>query len=626
MGQTRPRKDLANPQLKSLELAEGDLVSLDFPEPVDLRDFVSTIAYWTNKNVILDTKVVGKIQIVGPRKVTKAEAYEAFLSALDTMNLSVLETGQIIRIQPKREVSVGGGPQLIDSKRVVYSDRVFTQIFPLKFLTADVVRNVLANIVSATIFTSPSTNSVIMTDTGFNLRKVSEFLAIVDHASFHANYEFIRLKHAPASEAAKMMNDLFKNDPLVGGEKFKFVLDEPNNSLVILGPPASMKRARDFLTAYDKPLSNPNGHVQGGIYVRPLMFADAKKLASILNSISPNQARASTKAAEKFDITADEATNSILFKGPVEAFRSMNGIIRKLDEAKDQVFLEFNILAISESNNFSFLPSLLGGAGKSDGTGTQTIVGYEAAAMTPLIMAQANPSGGAQNATLMTNAFQNDLTLGVFPGATVNIPGIGKITPGALLRIMKNDSYGRTLHSPQILTLDNEEANFTVGQTYWYETSKLDPQGVLTKSPQKENVDLTVKVKPTMSGSSYLNLQVEIDSNSVQGFTPEGIPQIAKRKARQLVNLKNGQTILISGIQNLSRSKTEKSVPFIGSIPLIGYLFSSKAIENTMEYVLIFMTAHTVRGAEDLHAIYEKRVKDQDPSNAQAVLKYFDKE
>ena len=83
------------------------MFQLTFPEPTDIKDIIRAVALWTGKNVILGKGVSGKVQMISPRKVTKEEAYQAFLSALNVLKLTTVETGKVIKIMPTRNAVKG---------------------------------------------------------------------------------------------------------------------------------------------------------------------------------------------------------------------------------------------------------------------------------------------------------------------------------------------------------------------------------------------------------------------------------------------------------------------------------------------------------------------------------------
>ena len=92
----------------------------------------------------------------------------------------------------------------------------------------------------------------------------------------------------------------------------------------------------------------------------------------------------------------------------------------------------------------------------------------------------------------------------------------------------------------------------------------------------------------------------------------EGIPQLAKRKTKQLVTVKNGQTIVLSGLFQTHEIKSYKKVPLLGDIPILGWLFKNSSINRQRTNLVIFITPHIVHGGADLAAIYERKVKERD--------------
>lgn len=582
---------------------DKEFVDLDFSEPRDIIDLVKLVSDWTNKNVILDKRVMGKVQILVSHQMTKREAYEAFLSALDSLGFTVLETGQVIKILPKREGLNSTAP-ITPMAKVDYSDKVYTQLFDLKEVSPDFAKNLISKLISSlSVIYFEQTNVLIVTETGLNLKKIAELLSLLQQSN-KSDYQVVQLKNIRVNDAEPILKQLF------GGTKpVRFVMNEANNSIFIVGAKEQTKSVLAAIANLDQGLQKDVSSAK--LFVRPLSFGDAKKVATTLTAIVPEKKE---KGTDKIHVTADEPTNSLLINADPQAYKSLNSIVRRLDAPRAQVLVETDIVSVDETHKFGFLPSLFGGYAKSDGSGTKTIVGFEAMRMAPLIVAQASTPTSATVASAIAPLGQ-DMTIGVFPGQTVDVPGIGKITPGGLLTMMTGDTYGRSLASPKILVVDNEEANFSAGQMYAYRTTDVSSTGGVTAKIEKEDITLNVKLKPNIGAAEALSLQVEIEASTIAGFAEDGTPQIAKKKARQLVNLKNGQTILISGIRNSSRRKVEKRVPFLGSVPVIGYLFSSNTTETLDGNLMIFMTAHIVRDVGDLKSLYEKRIKNTIPND-----------
>ncbi|MBF0442588.1 MAG: hypothetical protein HQK54_11835, partial [Oligoflexales bacterium] len=106
-------------------------------------------------------------------------------------------------------------------------------------------------------------------------------------------------------------------------------------------------------------------------------------------------------------------------------------------------------------------------------------------------------------------------------------------------------------------------------------------------------------------------LKVDIEANQFGGYNDEGAPKVGKRTSSQIVTVKNGQTAVISGLVSTSESETYQKIPFLGDIPILGWLFRNSQIKKETTSLMIFITPHIVYGANDLASIYEKKVQER---------------
>jgi general secretion pathway protein D len=619
-----------------------NLVNMDFPELTEIKDIIKAVAVWTNKNVILDRNVTGKVQMIFPKKVTKEEAYQAFLSALNKLNLTTVETGKVIKIMKVRDAVRGNLKTYLGSAWAPRTDELITQIIPLKYIDARQIQNTLSRIVSSnSMIAYEPTNTLIVSDSGYKIRRILEILELIDVQTQQPKVLIVPIKYSDPASIAKKVNELLK--PMAGARtqqrssynSFKILTDERSNSIIVFGPPRSIHDIRDLVKRFDTKVDDPES--QATIHVRPLDYADAKKLAGTLSSLAsgnksgpgairrpPTQLNggdggAPTVASLGNDvkITAEESSNSLLITGSRGAYNSLNTLIRKLDTRQPQVFIKAEIFDLSDDNALKLGTSIFAGFG-GEGNLAKGITGWEAGGMAPLVMAQAAQSaapGTPPNVAAMqgmANAFKNDMTIGVLSGKSVNIPGLGKLSPGMLINMMKTDSNARVVSSPQVLTSNNQEATVTVGETLFFKSAQKDAQGVVEGKVEKEPVDLTLTIKPNISHSNYLTLNIQLDSNSVASLSEDGIPRLNKRKTKQIVTVKNGQTIVVSGLMKTTELEVYKKMPLLGDIPVIGWFFRNSHLQSSTSNLVIFITAYSIHGAADLAAIYEKQVNERD--------------
>ena len=281
------------------QVPEGqELVSIDFPEPTDIKDIIRAVALWTGKNVILGKGVNGKVQMISPKKVTKEEAYQAFLSALNVLNLTTVETGRVIKILPTRNA-------LKDNLRIYQgtswsprTDKLITQIVPLKYIDAKQVQSTLSRIVSSnSMIAYQPTNTLIISDTGYKVRRILQIVELLDVAGQQPKVALVPIRYGDAKVISQKVGEILKASTSSKKSKasyrtYKISVDERSNSVVIFGPPRTIQDVKDLVRKFDFPVDDPAN--QAAIRVRFLDYADAKKLATTLSSLAQGANRNSS--------------------------------------------------------------------------------------------------------------------------------------------------------------------------------------------------------------------------------------------------------------------------------------------------------------------------------------------
>jgi general secretion pathway protein D len=612
-----------------------ELVNMDFPEKTEIRDIVRAVALWTGKNVILDSNVSGKIQIISPKRVTKEEAYQAFLSALNVLRLTTVETGKILKIVPISTAVRGNLRTFLGSKWTPLTDEIITQIVPLKYVDAKSIQTTLSKIVTANSMVAyDKTNTLIISDSGYKVRRILDILELIDVQGQQPQVQFVPIRYADAKTINDRVSEILKANSAGGGSygAFKLMVDERTNSVIVFGPPRTIADVQSLIKKFDIELDDPSR--QSSIHVRPLDYADAKKVASTLSALaqggkkkSPSFAppppspvpgapgASSGTATAEFDdnvkITADESSNSLLISGSRSSYQAVNSIIRKLDIRKSQVFIEADILDLATDNGFNFGTSIFGGAKSGQ---TQMATTWQGAKMGSIILSQATgtTAAGAKEAA---GAFAEDMTIGILASKEVTIPGIGTFSPGALIKLIKTDNNARVLSSPHIMTADNEEAQIAVGEKVFFR-SQQDPtagSSVPVSKVENEKAELSLSIKPNISNSNYVTLKVGIDANSIEGTDAvSNLPKVKTRKTSQLLTVKSGQTVVISGLVQTQKFEKFQKIPLLGDIPILGWLFRNSEIRSRTSNMMVFLTPHVIHGADDLAAIYQSKLKERD--------------
>ncbi len=658
LGQGNANKRPENPGADNIPEGQ-ELVSIDFPEPTEIKDIIRAVALWTGKNVIIGKGVQGKIQMISPKKVTKEEAYQAFLSTLNVAGYTTVETGKVIKILPTRNALKGNLHIYQGTAWAPRTDKLITQIVPLRYIDAKQVQQTLQQLVSTnSIIPYAPTNTLIISDTGYKVRRILQIIELLDVAGQQPKVSLVPIRYGDAKAiSAKVQEILQASEASKRGTAgrtttagFKVTVDERSNSVVIFGPPRTIQDVKDLVKKFDFPVDDPAN--QAAIRVRFLDYADAKKIASTLSSLAqggntagrrspstpvrtigqvPGRIRTGGPADEpaavadlgdNVKITADESSNSLLITGSRSAYETINGIIRKLDRRRPQVFVKGDILDVSLTNAFKFGTSTI--LGNKSGNSVQAY-GWQGNKVAPLILGSGNANSNqpVSDATKLSiaSALGQDFTIGVLSGKKINIPGIGEVTPAGLISMIKSDGNTRVLSSPELMTLNNEVAKLVVGRTIFYKTavqSAAIGQGNIEKI-EKEPADLSMEIKPNISHSgNYVTMKLDIEANEGDYDAATGTPNINKRQSSQLVTVKTGQTAVISGLVRRTEVETFNKIPLLGDIPILGWLFRNTQMEKVTSSLMIFLTPHVVYGANDLAAIYDKSVAERDKLMSQA--------
>jgi general secretion pathway protein D len=636
-----------------------ELVSIDFPEPTEIKDIIRAVALWTGKNVIIGKGVAGKVQMISPKKVTKDEAYQAFLSALNVLGYTTVETGKVIKILPTRNALKGNLHIYQGTTWAPRTDKLITQIVPLKYIDAKQIQQTLSQLVSTnSMIAYQPTNTLIISDTGYKVRRILQIVELLDVAGQQPKVALVPIRYGDAKTISQKVQEILQVSETTkragqagAGTTFKVSVDERSNSVVIFGPPRTIQDVKDLVKKFDFPVEDPAN--QAAIRVRFLDYADAKKVATTLSSLaqgSSNVRRTSpisspvrtigqngrtrvtqpsgpapvAELGDNVKITADESSNSLLITGSRAAYDAINSIVRKLDRRRPQVYVEADILDVNLSDDFSFGTSIL--LGSKSGKSIQSY-GWQGQGVTPIVAASSLTNAGTTTGLDTTtkagvaSALSKDFTIGVLAGQPINIPGIGEVTPAGLITMLKSDGNTRVLSSPHLLTSNNEVAKIVVGDKLFYKTATQSAAigvGAIEKV-EKEDADLSLELKPNISHTgNYVTLKLDLEA-SEGGLDPNtNLPKINKRQTSQLVTVKNGQTAVISGLVKRRESELYQKIPLLGDIPILGWLFRNSTLKKETTSLMIFLTPHIVYGANDLAAIYDKKVQERDDLMARA--------
>ncbi|MEZ5897492.1 MAG: type II secretion system secretin GspD [Parvularculaceae bacterium] len=592
-------------------------------EDADIRTVVDEIALRTGKQFVLDPRVTGRVTIKsGPNGGLCAdEAWEMFQAALRVTGFTATPiTGNSYRVIPLQEGARAAGP--VGSAEA--GDFV-TTIIRLSHVDAREAAANLAQLISERGVVAPvrSSNAVIIVDSSDNVRRLREVLAAIDRDS--TVYRTIELSNASAMEVARVLSNLAQeiaDEGGTGGASVSVVPVPASNSVLIRAEPAVVARLASVVSELDR-----IGGARADVTVVALHHADAEEMSTLLREIAASQAAATGTAetAQAPMISYHKSTNSIIISGDANMQQSLKKVVEQLDVRRPQVQIEAIIVEVSDSTarslgiqyflaptdgsivpftatNFSSAsPNLLAAAGALllnpdllSGSGGSTTTGEDTTLSNTLATT-------AVNSLLSTNGF--------IGGAAGNI---GKDAVfGAVLNALKRDNDSNVLSFPSVTTLDNQEAELSVGQEIPITTGEAigDNFSNAFRTVDRKEVGIILKVTPQINDGDTVTLKIEQETSSVAGQIIATSTDLItnKRKINTTALVDDGDILVLGGLVDQTESVTQDKVPLLGDIPLAGNLFKSTSRTRDRRNLMVFIRPTIIRDQADAGAVTRKK-------------------
>jgi len=662
-------------------------VMMDFNE-TPLTDLVKFMAEITGRNFILGDDLKGEVTIISHRPVTVPEAYEAFLSSLEVSGYTTVTVGNTVKIVNAQDAA-NAPLRVNEGGNIPYTDNYVTQIFQLENVTVSDIMSVAKSMAGkrASIIAYAPTNTLIITDSGVNIRRMWTVVSKLDIAAPQSKMEVIPIINATATDIQALIESIYGSEETgsssssssssrsssrsssssssrrrrdreeessggaetnsVGGEgKYisKIIADDRTNSLIIMANETALAAIKDLVAELDIDI-DPDKNAR--IHVVYLEHAQAEEVANVLANLSEESSsssrtssatRGSTRGgpdgrrppdllaggsgssdatnvvaalADGVKITSDENTNSLVIVASPESFQILNQVIKKLDIRRKQVFVEAVIMELASEDTLDM------GIGYHFGKPSE-----DASGQLGVVSAQLNGSSLGLSQDVLSG-----MAMGVY-GQSIDVDisdGAGGTIPftipafGIALNAIQANSAINILSTPNVLTLDNEEAKVIVGRNIPFPVSTgRDSNNNPIVQYQREDVAITLQVTPQINESAdSVTLEIfqevtEIEEDS-QGLDVTSAGFItSKRSAETVVQVPDNQTVVIGGLMGQTETKVETKIPILGDLPLIGFLFRGKRDISRKTNLIILLTPHVIEEAGDLEEVYRIKIAQRD--------------
>ncbi|VVS94472.1 type ii secretion system gspd [Desulfoluna spongiiphila] len=575
-----------------------ETVSIDFND-VDIRVFIKYVSEMTGKNFIIDRKVTGKVTVISPGQISVDEAYHVFESVLDVYGFSAVPSGTLVKIVPARDAQKKSVATRLKSEATDRSDNIVTQLVPLKYADPTELKKLLAPLISrnSSIMAYKPTNTLIITDLASNISRLMKIVDSVDITGVGQEISILPLEYADAGQLTSLLSNVFKVDSKSkASSKATFVPDERTNTIIILAGKGSTEKIIKLVKMLDRevPRGKERIHV---VYLENALSEDMAKVLQNLSSktTSGDKGKKVAIASDRVNIIADKATNSLIIMAEKSDFVILEEIIQKLDIPRKMVYIECLIMEVNvDADRALGVEWTVGNDTTINGRDAAYGGGFDGGSG----FSNLGNLGGAS--TDGVSKFPNGFSLGVFSEA-IEVGGVKFPSLGALITAYKKDSNVQILSTPQVLTLDNEEASIVVGSKIPYLTQSSSGDSEYNQFEYKD-VGITLKITPQVSEDKRVRLKIFQETSRVFGDVTSQ-PTTLQRKVDTTVVVEDNSTIVIGGLIDKSLDTTEYRVPCLGDIPVIRYLFSSRSDTDSRTNLYVFLTPRVVSSRADAENI-----------------------
>jgi general secretion pathway protein D len=573
---------------------QAETVTLNLKD-ADISALISTVAEVSDKNFIVDPRVKGKVTVISSRPMNSDEVYQVFLSILKVHGFAAVPSGEVIKIIPDVNAKQEDIPTTTDEQPGV-GDEMVTRVIQVDNVAASQLVPILRPLVpqQGHLAAYPSTNVLIISDRASNVERLFAIIRRIDQVS-DSEIEVIPLSHASATEVVRVLTTLTRSTagkaPGAEGEQQVMVADERTNSVLLGGERSDRLRLRAIISHLDTP--QDSGGNTDVVYLR---YAEAKELVNVLMGVGKIEeqeagqakgAAAPTKRGGSFDIQADESTNALVITAPPDIMRSIKRVISQLDIRKAQVLVEAVIAEVSGDLSRELGVQWLFSGDKDGGTPIGII----------------NFTNSGSTITDVANGVADLIDGGTLPPVKGNaLLGFGDVSDDnsfnyvAVLNALASDANSNILSTPTLVTLDNEEAEIVIGTNVPFVTGSFTDTGAGTGSTnpfqtiQREDVGLTLKIKPQINEGDAMRLDIEQEVSSIADSVAGASDIITnKRSIKTNVMVDDGQVVVLGGLIEEQVGESEQKVPLLGDIPLLGNLFKSRTADVTKTNLMVFI-------------------------------------
>ena len=557
-----------------LGASEDEKVNINFKD-LKVMDLVKITSKIIDKNILVTEEIKGNVDFISNKPVNKDELIKILGFVLEDKGYSLVQSSDILRV-----VKLTGSNSNVPVANISPKDDLYwmvTEVFTVKDTDVDYVASKIRHLLSkdAKMVTNKDSNALVITDFKDNITTVKSVVSIMTSGA-NKDTVIVELKNIDALEAKKSLDAIAKSkfNDKVETQKVTVVENRDNNSLVIIGEKGNI----NYLARYIKSVDSDTSLIKKDSKVFPLKNVEAINVIKILDSVVGKKTYADPN--RKPLVSVDEESNAIVVMGLSDEIEAIGALVAELDKEKGQVYVQARIIEVNDTlvDEIGVKYGILGGTAGSGG----------------LAAISSNLNGGSKATSEAVSALGiNVKNLNIESGLAL----------GASLNLLKENGALDVVSEPSILAVNNKESSIYVGEKISVQTSSSVTDGGTSKTNyQREDVGLTLKVKPRISSEEKVTLEI---STLLEGIKSTKVsagdnPDTLKKEIKTTAILNNGESVIIGGLIENRNETTNQKVPLLGDIPLMGSLFRNDKTDIAKKNLVVIVTPYMIPKSKDI--------------------------
>ena len=525
--------------------SQANAITFNFKD-AELTDVIEAFALLVGKSYIIDSRVVGKVNVISTEEMDIIEAEKMLYSILKVYGYVMQDQGGIVKIVPDQLMREGS--TLLSNNDTYIEDKIVTQLFRLKNISVgDFISSVQPLLpTESSLVPLAKKNSLIVTSNAINVEKVKRIIEKIDEPNL-TETDIIEIQNLNAVDVAKVLDRFFTDEKKEIGINFSvpiFMVDKNTNSIIIKSHESDAIKIKSLIRSIEE--RNKRTNETQVVYLKN---AQAQALAETLRSLVQQSTDTNNIATTK--IQADTNLNALIIRGDLGTQKMLMEIINKLDIARKQVLVEAIVADISDGDAIALGISSLTGTISGD-------------VKTSLKL-------GSTNILQFTENTVSDIV--------------------GIIDLLATNTTSDILSTPSLITIDNEEAEIIVGRNVPFKTGQFnDSNNTAFQTLERQDVGVTLRIKPQISNNNRIRLDILQEVSSIDPTVASLNDTVTSKKSIKTNVIVNDQElIVIGGLIDEKMVEIENKIPILGNIPIFGSIFKNTSQVMEKRNLIIFI-------------------------------------